>query len=414
MGAKPARDDLLGSAPSLLLLSGTSPGVGHVGEILLGDLVRAYPAGLITAMAFKAPVMHEDALLKRCPLEVMASPYDRRYRRRPGLLGAARAVTRALISLDSFARRAARRAQALARESGSQKAWVVLDTPTSIATAFHLRGTLPLLVQVWDPPEAVLRGAAYDQVSRRWLKRRFEDVLRSAERVAVISENMAEDYSPLCTTRPIVLRHGVVTSGNFAETRVRPGPPTQFRVGLAGTLYAASAWNALLAALTAARWQVGGVPVQLRVLSSSLQAHCQGPAHIEYLGWRTPEEVQTLLGECDVGYLPHPFEAALRPLARYSFPTKFSAYVAARLPVFAHAPSYSSIATFLARHEIGASCTSLETEAVRDALHQLLTDADALMRIRQAQERVYESHFSPQQFRQRFAEFVGASGADWA
>lgn len=111
------------------------------------------------------------------------------------------------------------------------------------------------------------------------------------------------------------------------------------------------------------------------------------------------------MASMDIGYLPYWFDKRHEIVARTSFPGKLSAYAAAGLAVFHHAPSYTEATGFLRNFPFGLSCDSLEAGAVMDALTRLvaLLNTDACRRVRQA---AVCDELSQQAMASRFQRFL--------
>ena len=288
--------------------------------------------------------------------------------------------------------------------------WAILDCPTVIQVASDVARQLnkPMVVLVWDDPELLIDQFHLDRWSANNLRYRFGATIRQAERVGVICEQMQQSYTRNLGAKDcVVLRHGV------REELCRSPTPNisdnRLTIGFAGSITAQSAFRQLIAALNDDNWKVAGREVRLRLIGSRYTLDSRQPQHIEYFGWRDPGETIGLLSECDVLYLPQPFEPQLRPLAELSFPTKLSTYLAAGRRVLLHAPDYASLAPFLEKHPVGLRCCSLDKSAVRDSLEQIcrLLAANVANAIHQARH----DEFNEAVFLNRFAQLVGGTVA---
>ncbi len=399
-------------APRLLLVTGVPPGSGCVGEIILRDLCHSYPRRRVCCYAVTGQkfVGNPDPELSWVPVRNAARRYERPRRRFSGRLGSLIAMLDSRWNLERYVRRLVNDAVSFGEQHRVEKVWMVLDAVTTIAMGPQIaeRLDVPLLSLVWDAPDYLMRQAGMDHFSRRRLMNRFGRTLLASERVAVVSETMAEDYSRQYGADCVILRHGLASGERPAA---KPGSSHDGRlvIGFAGGLYAHGAWKSLMAALAASNWRVAGREVVLRVLGSGFDFRATSGVNIEYLGWRCTTETAEILAECDVNYLPQPFEPSLADLARYSFPTKLSTYAAAGRPVFVHAPESASLSRFFQDHAIGACCQSLDAAAVLAELGELVSDSERYAIASGEVVRLAETELNAALFRRRFAEFVGIS-----
>jgi hypothetical protein len=364
----------LSANPKLLLITGTPPGAGNVGELILRDLVLHYGAEDVECLAVVPSGYRWTAepRLQQVPVRLLHS--SRLYVRRWG-----KGKWSAVGSLAGYAlgfRRDVRRvvAQIVAATAARRpdRILAVLNNPLMMAVAHRVAAAtaLPMVTLVWDPPEYLLQRARFDRVSRHLLLGDFARSLARSEQVAVVSETMQGDYARL-TAAPIrILRHGVARDP--APPPVAPSEGDEWLIGFAGSLYAECAWRALLRALDRVGWRIAGRAVRLRALTERVTVHSRGAAAIEYLGYRPADATQELLAQCDLTYLPQPFVAHLRTLCRYAFPTKLTSYLALARPVFVHCPADSALARFFDAHPFGVHSDSLEPEPIVAALETLL------------------------------------------
>lgn len=391
-----------------LLLTGSPPGMGHVGEIILRDLVLHAGIGRFCGVAVVSPryKWKPDTRLAGLGVDVLTSTHlvSQRWSRSkwasPGsLLGTAIGFRREVSRLQA-------QIESRIRKEGAQQLFCVLNNPLMFSLAHRVaaRTGLPLISLVWDPPDYLLRQAGFDRWSRGWLVAEFEKSLKASRRVAVVSENMQVDYGRI-TSAPIqLLRHGLPLA-NVPDAS-DAGPPGEWLIGFAGSMYSNCAWRAFLRALDHAEWRIAGKPVRLRLLTGRVELATRKPARIEFLGYRPSDEAQALLRECHATYMPQPFVPYLRDLCRYSFPTKLTNYLALGRPVFVHAPPEGALSTFYGQNPIGAHADSLESEAIVAALEGLLGNAENYRDACRQVSRVAQVHFADGAFHAAVDRFV--------
>ena len=288
------------------------------------------------------------------------------------------------------------------------KIWAILDCPTVIQIAKSVAERLnkPLSVLVWDAPELLVNSLNMDRWSASNMLNRFGKTIQYAESVGVICEQMQAAYMKQFGPKPyVILRLGV--RRDMWHSTAPLANSDRFFIGFAGSITAQRPFRQLIRMLDQTNWRIHDKDVTLRLIGSRYTLDARGPQRIEYFGWRSLSETVHLLAECDMLYLPQPFEANLRPLAELSFPTKLTTYVAAGRPVLLHAPSYASITPFLNNYPLGLACNSLESDSLRRCVEQLdrlpnQTVAAAIAAARHAE-------FNDTVFVERFNQLIGTT-----
>jgi hypothetical protein len=151
-----------------------------------------------------------------------------------------------------------------------------------------------------------------------------------------------------------------------------------------------------------------GRRVRLRVFGLRFVCQARTARWIEYRGY-VPETVDVVRGlsECDLLFLPQPFGPQGRPFAEYSFPTKFTTYLAAGRPILVLAPPWSALNAFCREHQLPIVCDQLDDRAIRDSLRRLAGDLNESRAIAERLQAVAESEFSRSLARSRLAEWLG-------
>ena len=396
----------------LLLLTGTPPGVAHVGEIILRDLVRYYGSGRAHCLAVTSPRYRwsPDPELADLSMHHLTSQHVHA-QRSGGKLGALAAHLRYLTGFDPEVSRLVAQAVELARKAGVEQIFAVLNNPLLMTVARRVAGALglPLKTLVWDPPEYLLQQARFDRWSRVSLLQEFRRTLAASTRVAVVSETMQQDYAQWTQAPVQLLRHGVAADVAAGLASVAQPPEDEWVIGFAGSMYSVSAWRAFLKALDHVDWRLAGRPIRLRLMTDRIEVASRCAARIDYLGFRSPEQVQAQLATCHLCYMPQPFEAHLLDLCRYSFPTKLGNYLALGRPVFVHCPPKGALSAFVAEHRIGTHADALDADTIITSLERLLGD-DRAYRDACGQARlVADQYLSVSAFHAAIDEFLVAS-----
>ncbi|MCA9051736.1 MAG: hypothetical protein KDA89_23520 [Planctomycetaceae bacterium] len=390
----------------VLTLSGTIPGEPGVGGVILKDLMMALPPGML--QCFPAVSQHVIQLGWLDHAAELAGYVVRRYETgwRPvsGVIGEAVGRVARLAAFSRHCRQLVREVCASPAAQDCDIVWAILDCPTVIEIAAEVARRLnkPFVVLVWDAPELLVNQLCMDRWSGAVMLKRFAELIRGAERVGVICEQMQAAYeNHFGPGEYVILRHGI-REELWKEVNEEP---RCMKIGFAGSITAAEPFRALIAALDELEWTVNGRSVTLRLIGSRYTLDSRQAQHIEFFGWRSLEDTIRLLSECSLAYLPQPFEYHLRPLAELSFPTKLSTYLAASCPVLLHAPEYASLVPFLSAYPVGQCCHSLETGDVSRALRQTdqLQTADVAAAIHAARQ----NEFSSSVFVNRFGQLIG-------
>ena len=398
------------SVPRLLVIGGSPPGSGCVAEIILRDICLIYPLSRIFCFAIVGPRNNFEPIpeLASIRYRIRTTKYEHGYRVLGGLIGSLTAIAASSFPFRLHVKKLIREAVLFGQQHHVDKVWMILDTATTIAMGADvaLKLGVPLLSLVWDAPESFLQQRGIDRFSRSRLIKQFGKTLHLSEKVAVVSETMQQDYKQNYGANTLILRHGV-PSVKQTEKEKLFYTGKDFVIGFAGSLYAHSAWNSLIKALTLNDWQLNGQNVIVRVMGANYYFKSREKANIQFLGWRSTSEIARILADCDVNYLPHPFESALYHLARYSFPTKLSTYAATGRPVFIHAPEYSSLYNFFMKHPIGIYCKSLDPSEVIAGLEKLVSNEEFYAKMANKMVEMANNELSVENFHKQFADFVG-------
>lgn len=397
-------------APRVLIVSPVAPVPEGVGGVFLRDLCLLYPADRLAFAILpgigSGPWPEALARAPRLELAVVPERGFNRWGRR--VQRSTRTVFDWWVDRTHLAR-FVDRVVAFAGSVRPDLLWIPLAGPTMINAAAEVarRSGLPMLTTVWDAPDYFLPH--YWDVRGRALARvlaRFDAAVSASLRCAVASPEMAEAYEVRYGVPCVPMIHGLPESSWVRPSGMR-APNDPFVIGYAGSLYARREWEALMTALGAVGWRVGGRDAVVRVLASSFDVRATGPARVEFLGWHPTGRAVEILSQCDVCYVPYWFDPAFRPAVEMCFPNKVSTYLAAGRPILFHGPQESTPARFLERHAVGIACHSLEPDAIVGALHTAATDAAFHATAARAIPVALRDELGLHVFRQHFAEFLG-------
>lgn len=89
----------------------------------------------------------------------------------------------------------------------------------------------------------------------------------------------------------------------------------------------------------------------------------------------TLDDIPKVLAGADIAFLPLSFDAKMRHVVETSFPSKIAEYLAAGLPILAHAPPYSTVARYCREYGCGLVVDEPNDVPLRDGLLRLANDA---------------------------------------
>jgi glycosyltransferase involved in cell wall biosynthesis len=298
-----------------------------------------------------------------------------------------------------------------AKDFGADMLWAVLEGPNVIRAALPAADRLgiPLITQVFDPPNWWLRQSHFDPVSSRQMYRQFDRTIRRSRSCAVVSQPMAEEYGKRYGVDTVVLPPCLDLKATPLPPRA-PAVADRFTLGLAGQIYAVEEWKSLLRALESVGWRVAGREIAIRVIGRGLayfvENHRAG-GHIELLDWLPQEELIRRLAEMDAAYCPYWFDPVFENEARLSFPSKLVSYLAAGLPILFHGPDYASPARFLKANPAGLCCHSLERGAILRSIERLVADPAACAGFSSRGREAFQRYFTLDACRQSLQAFFG-------
>jgi len=399
----------------VLVISGNQPGDSNVGEIILRDMLACVPEYQFNVFYFHGydastknieSRFSDNVTLRRCYFN--ESPFRRSPSNFIGLL-------KKFITTKLFFGEAVKAAEnaicAYADEIKPDAIWIILNYPPIIAISQMLiqRLGIPSRVLIWDDPQYLLELYKYDRFSRKTMLASFRECIRRTNKVAVVSEEMIQEYQKQGNAEFCIIRHGVPVraecssfdKSNLVESKIHS---RTIKIGFSGSLYVLSALHSFLKALDLLNWEIGGRSIELILLGNRFDLLSSKKANIRYMGFRKSPELEAILSECDVCYLSHPFESFLYRLSAFSFPTKLSTYLSLGKPVFAHGPKYSTLNQFIFENGCGVFCDSQEPQVIAESLQQLVVPERYLQAVKCAQT-THRKYFSEEVFKQSFRAF---------
>ena len=261
------------------------------------------------------------------------------------------------------------------KEQNVEAIWVIIQGQMMIRLASIVMNKLdlPIYPQVMDPPDWWFRDWKVNSIHTKIFLHRFDQLMRRAEKIGVASWAMEKAYSQKYNVEAVPLVSPIDESVVISPSHEKnEAADKNLIIGMAGQLYAATEWNALINALDSANWNIGSRKVKIKLLGDHSNTPNVNYDNVEVLGWKSQKEVIQILSQCDISYLPYWFDPNYEQEARLCFPSKLTSYLAAGLPVFVHSPRYASPAEFVSNHNAGIVCDSLEHNVIISTLTSLV------------------------------------------
>ncbi len=280
------------------------------------------------------------------------------------------------------------------------------------ASTLYLTGALldmtpvPVVVSIFDIPEYFAGNMNLDPLTRRRWMETFARILGHSQGVSVISEGMAAYFRERYGMKGnvMVLRHGI-PPGQWRQYASNMKYSDKLVISFAGSLYAKEEWNALMKAINKAG-KIGGRAIEVHFVGRFPRTRAKAEDYVIKFGLRSFPETMQLLEGGDIAYLPYRFASKWSLVARTSFPTKLSAYLAAGLPVLYHGPEDSSPTEFFGQYPVGVCCHSLDEDEIVAGLEKLAL-GDVRVRASMARLRALQEELGLEVMLSRFAELIG-------
>ncbi len=393
----------------ILLLTDIPPCLGLTAGLILDQLCRFLPKGSIACFIVENPSLDERVSpdLDWIPIEYINKPDETAFRVFPRELGSLTAIIQESYNSLIKTKKIVSKAVNFGREFGADLVWCVLQGQTMIRLALPVSRELkvPLLTQVWDPPDWWMRVNRIDSISEFFILKEYERVLRASKGCFTASWAMAQQYKHDYGTRTVPFISSI--DSKFA---LPPASSIQFGndliIGMVGQLYSVEEWNALIAALEQVDWKICNRNVKIRLLGHKISVTANRKMNIEFRGWNSQQETINLMAEADILYCPYWFDPAFEKEARLSFPSKLTTYLATGRPVLFHGPEYASPAQFLKANDAGICCHSLEAKKIIDSIFKLVSEPDLYAKLTQNGRIAFERYLTTEAMKKRFAEFL--------
>ena len=377
------------------LISHVAPGLPSGQGIVLGRLLREWPAGRVAV--FTSGPTEAGGSVSPFPIHRLPAELPRLRRGNNALLPAA--LLRRARRLARLAR--AERCSLLLACTGD-----LLDLPATWLAARIAK--LPFAVYLFDD---------YREQWRFGLQHRFSaalepPVLRAAAGVIAPNEFMAAEYA----TRYRVSARLVRNPHPYADADLAArGEGSPAGAGDGAICYTGAVYDINYGEFRALARAVSDVPgLRLRIYTAQPPETLTAAGIIgavDVLPHVAHDEVLRVQQKAGVLYLPLGRDPALRPVTRTAAPGKLGEYLASGRPVLAHVPADSFVSWYLRRHGCGLVVDDADDgPALAAALQVLTTDRDRCRAFVTAALERAATDFSADRARAAFASALASFG----
>ncbi len=400
----------------ILLITDTPPNKAYSGSLLTDSLCRHLTDGDIFCFAVlsKKLVNREVSSDLGISIEYHEKPVEKAitgplvFKPLADVLN----FIRELVAERILVGRLVKRIIAKVKEDNIDRIWIILQGQTTIRIAARLEKlrVSPMMVQVWDHVDWWLGNNQVDALTAKRVRKQYDYVIAHCDAFGGASFEMAEQARKSGVfSVPLVSSLGVEGRSRSLDAM---GSDDPFIIGFSGQLYSEAAFDRLIDALIEREWKMSGRKVVLRILGYNLSLRIHNPCNIEYLGYRTQEDVVRILGESHLLYCPYITDERYREVAKTSFPAKLTTYLATGVPVLFYGPSYSSPYKFLERNRaafLSASDEDADT-GPGSLLESVLESSEMYAGISLNAIKAYERYLTNPIQKEAFLRFLTANG----
>lgn len=402
--AKPHAD-----LPRVLLLSVVPPNTRYTGALMLHSMFKAIPAEKLSCYVVKTPRVEADLddEYRSIPYAISNKPSEAKTRRLPGKLGALECFSKELFSEKISVPKITKQILEFISDQKPDLIWCTLEGQTMIriADSIQKQVPLPMVSQVWDPPEWWMHDNKVDRLTQNTVLKTFSSVLKHSKIVATASWAMSQEYEEKIGCRTIPVIPGIPDS--WASSPAKSiGENSKLKIGFAGQMYSIKEWNHLMKALDAVDWKIEGREVEIVMLGRVFHLNSFHRRNIRYLGWCGQKETLEILSGCDILYCPYWFDREFESPAKLSFPSKLTSYLASGRPILFHGPEYCSPYKFLKQNNAAVLCHGLDKSAIVNALSRLVYDVELYEQLASNGSAAFKKYLTQNEMCSQFTEAI--------
>jgi len=360
---------------TFLLITDVPPSKYFSGGLLTEQIIRLFPSGSVACfLVMDANLPHKKPTVDLdVDAQCITKPTENAGKRNSRILRFLLSFVSETLHIHWHCRRLVKKGVNFGKKHRADAVWCILQGQTMITIGYEIAKSLnlPLFTQVWDHPSWWMMDRNVNIFHRLFYLKKYNKTIRASKHCGAASWNMAEEYHNIygVPSFPIVASLDATMAHPPAE---RLSSDKTLTIGLTGQIYAKDAWNSLLASLDSVNWQISGRSVSIEVLGGSFTNNSSTERRIVYRGYVDQKRAISIMSQCDILYCPYPFDSSLAEVAKTSFPSKLTTYLAAGRPVLFHGPDYSSPASFLKANNTGLLCHSMSSDAILREINSLI------------------------------------------
>lgn len=244
----------------------------------------------------------------------------------------------------------------------------------------------------------------FGKQSCRLLARKADEIYSGALTTDAICREMAEDLEKRTgKSTNAIIRYGAEPTAlaEIAAQSFQP-PQSEIHIAYAGSILVEKEFALFVDALRRIR-ATNDKPIRLHLFGANpVTAKPWFDAEWMRFEGNLPEaELRQKLRACHWGFSPMALTDADPRYNRFSFPTKFIAYLAAGLPVITLAHPESSVMRMASRYEVGVATSAADADTLATQLKGILVGSDSREQYRAEILRCTTKEFDAKRMRER-------------
>ncbi len=284
------------------------------------------------------------------------------------------------------------------------KIWCILQGQTIIKIAYILQQKLNIKFysQTWDHPSWWMLENNIDFITKNKILKYYHKILIHSDTIGASSFAMSMKYQSQ-NKQCSALVYGI--NEQTVPILSAHKPSNEILIAFCGQLYAQDEFLSFVEALNSINWYINNKIIKLIILGSNIAIAATKPCNIEFLGYRSQNEVFKLLINCDFAYCPYPMNTSLDMISKYSFPSKLVTYLYLSLPIFCHSTQSSSPASIIKHYNCGIVIDSYDIKIILSGILELIKN-DNMHQYHLNSSRAYQNCFSYEIFKRSTLKFL--------
>lgn len=240
------------------------------------------------------------------------------------------------------------------------------------SSEFIIKDKLRLII--WDDFRYIAGNYKLDKKSFVDLNCMFYKTIDSVKCISVMGDNMAKEYSRVNNNFVILRNPAIPVTLKFWGEKERGC----INIIFCGSLYAKKEWNSFVHALMAVDFIVNGRKILVHFVGDYPKKNVISKKNIVYHGFKNSNELNDVMKEMHIAYLPYWINAKYEIVSKTSFPTKLSLYLESGLIIFNHSPTYSESSKLVTNYNIGVNVHTYSANDIIDNISVLIDNLETL------------------------------------